>query len=32
MMLHTSMEAFLGEFHVVEPQRDVNGKGGDEVV
>jgi hypothetical protein len=32
MMLHTSMEAFLGGFCVLEPQRNVSKKGGDEVV
>jgi len=31
MMLQTSVEAFLGEFHVVEPQQDVNREGGDEM-
>jgi hypothetical protein len=32
MMLQALMEAFLGEFHVLEPQRVVNKNGGGEGV
>jgi hypothetical protein len=32
MMLQASVEAFLGEFHVPEPQHDVNKNNGGEVV